>query len=387
MFSLISYRATFCRNGRLAPDGQGLIQIECTQQKRKAYFSARVKVLPNQFVHGQVINHPISDALNYRIRQIIYDLQSVEIDCMRRGVPPTLELLREAWRENARPSARIVDFGRDMISSSASRREMTRRSYNTLFNSIEKFRPAALLQDVDYSFVCKYDAWLKSKGNGHNTRVCRLRLLRTIILEAKKRGIIQTSPFERFKIPAMTSKRGFLSSEQVSKIDSLQVAGKMAVVRDAFLFSCYTGLRFSDVHTLTDEHLQKGWIVKKMVKTQLDVRIPVRELFEGRAMQIIERYGSLSNLASQVGSNATVNKYLKDIFKKIGCADRGFTFHTARHTFASLLLQDGLQLSTIQHLLGHSNIQTTGIYAEFTDEVISNDLKSTKKKKRVVKTG
>jgi len=381
MFNLISYRATFCRNGRLAPDGSGLLQIECSQQRRKAYFSTRVKVTPDQFCHGQVVNHPIAEQLNYRLRQIIYDLQSVEIDCMKRGVPPTLELLRQAWRENSRPTARLIDFGQEMLNSSSTRREMTRRSYRTLFNSIEKFRPGTLLQDVDYTFVCKYDTWLKAHGNGHNTRVCRLRILRTIILEAKKRKLIHESPFERFKIPAMTSKRGFLSSAQLRKVEDLQLVGKVAMVRDAFLFSCYTGLRFSDVHTLRNEHLQKGVIIKRMVKTQLDVHIPVKELFDGKALSIIERYGSIEGLTTHIGSNATVNKHLKDILKMADCGDKGFTFHTARHTFASLLLQQGVQLSTIQRLLGHSNIQTTGIYAEITDDVIAGDLRKARKRK------
>lgn len=381
MFNLISYRATFCRNGRLAPDGSGLLQIECSQQRRKAYFSTRVKVTPDQFSHGQVVNHPIAEQLNYRLRQIIYDLQSIEIDCMKRGVPPTLELLRQAWRENSRPTARLTDFGQDMLNSSSTRREMTRRSYRTLFNSIEKFRPNTLLQDVDYTFVCKYDTWLKAHGNGHNTRVCRLRILRTIILEAKKRKLIHESPFERFKIPAMTSKRGFLSSAQLKKVEGLQLVGKVAMVRDAFLFSCYTGLRFSDVHTLRNEHLQKGVIIKRMVKTQLDVHIPVKELFDGKALSIIERYGSIEGLTLHLGSNATVNKHLKDILKMADCGDKGFTFHTARHTFASLLLQQGVQLSTIQRLLGHSNIQTTGIYAEITDDVIAGDLRKARKRK------
>lgn len=382
MFNFISYRATFCRNGRMAADGSGLLQIECSQQRRKAYFSARMKVRPDQFCSGKVINHPIANDINLRLCQMMWDLMAVEMDCVRRGVPCTLQTLRDAWRENSRPTARLTDFGQEMLNSSSNRREMTRRSYRTLFNSLDKFRPAALLQDVDYSFVCKYDTWLKEHGSGHNTRVCRLRLLRTVILEAKKRKIIQESPFDRFKIPAMTSKRGFLTETQVKKIEGLSLVGNISFVRDAFLLSCFTGLRFSDVQTLRNEHLQKGLIVKRMVKTQLDVRIPVSELFDGKALSLISKYGSIEGLTSKIGSNATVNKHLKEIFRAAGCGDKGFTFHTARHTFASLLLQGGVQLSTIQHLLGHANIQTTGIYAEVTDTVIVNDVrKATRKRK------
>lgn len=383
MFNLISYRATFCRNGRLSPDGQGLLQIECSQQKRKTYFSARVKIKPEQFLHGQVVNHPIADALNFRLRQMIFDLQSVEIDCMRRGVEPTLEILRQAWHEASRPTARVIDFGLEMLNGSTTRREMTRRSYKTLFNSLEKFRPSALVQDVDYSFVCKYDAWLKAHGSGPNTRICRLRLLRTIMLEAKRRNIVAISPFERFKIPQMTSKRGFLSMQQLHKVESLTLVGKIGKIRDLFLLSCYTGLRFSDVETLRDEHYCKGWITKRMVKTQTDVSIPCQDLFDGKAIGLIERNGNLTSLTASMGSNATVNKYLKEVLKMAGCGDCGFTFHTARHTFASLLLQQGVGMATIQRLLGHASVTTTEIYAEITPDVIRNDLRRAQKKHKV----
>lgn len=382
MFNLISYRATFCRNGRLSPDGTGLIQIECSQQRRKLYFSSKIKVLPEQFRCGQVVNHPIADAINYRLRQMIYDLQTIEIDCMRRGIPPTLESLRQAWLESSRPTARVVDFGVEMLNSTTSRGKMTRRSYHSLFNSLEKFRPSTLLQDIDYTYVTKYDAWLKAHGSGHNTRVCRLRILRTIMLEAKRRNIIQVQPFERFKIPAMASRKGFLTRQQLTKVENLRLAGKLAIVRDCFLLSVYTGLRFSDVSTLRNEHYEKGWICKKMVKTNIEVKVPTREIFEGKAADLIERYGSINALTTKIGSNATCNKYLKEVLSAAGCGDLGYSFHTARHTFASLLLQDGVNMTTIQRLLGHSSVSTTMIYAEVTEEVIKQDLKKTARKKR-----
>lgn len=383
MFNLISYRPTFCRNGRLSPSGEGLLQIECRQQKKTVYFSACVKVRPEQFIRGQVVNHPIANELNLRLRQMIWDLMAVEMDCVKRGIQPSLSSLKEAWREYTRPSAKLVDFAREMLNNSTTRREATRRSYSTLFNSLEKFRPGTLIQDVDYSFVCKYDAWLKLHGSGHNTRVCRLRLLRTIMIEAAKRKIIEESPFSRYKIPAMINKRGFLSQDLLQKIERLRFVGSQAKIRDIFLLACYTGLRFSDIATLRNENLVKGWIVKKMVKTQIEVRIPIRDVFDGKAEELFKRYGSVNALCSNVGSNATVNKHLKEIFTLVKCNDKGYSFHTARHTFASLLMQQGVGISTIQRLLGHSSVTTTQIYAEVTPEVIQEDLRKTVKRKKV----
>ena len=375
MFNLISYRATFCRNGRLAPDGQGLLQIECRQQRRTAYFSARVRVEPSQFSCGHVVNHPIADALNLRLRQMMWDLMAVEMDCVRRGVPCSLDTLREAWRESSRPTARLTDFGREFIDGShAVRREMTRRAYQSLFNSLDKFRPSALVQDADYQFITRYEAWMKGRGLGHNTRVGRLRLLRAVMQEAVNRGIVHHNPFERYKIPGMVSKKGFLSAKHLAAIEQMNLLGKQAAARDLFLLSCYTGLRFSDVTTLRSQHLKDGWIVKRMQKTGHEVKVPVSTLFGGKAQQLIDRYGGIEGMTRRVECNATINRRLKVLFRMAGCDGQGFTFHTARHTFASLLLQQGVGMATIQRLLGHTQRQTTEIYAEVTQEVIEQDL-------------
>lgn len=170
--------------------------------------------------------------------------------------------------------------------------------------------------------------------------------------------------------------------QQLHKVESLSLIGKTARVRDLFLLSCYTGLRFSDVETLRDEHFSKGWIKKRMVKTQTDVHIPASELFDGKAIPLIERYGGVTRLTSSMGSNATVNKYLKEVLRLAGCGDCGFTFHTARHTFASLLLQQGVGMATIQRLLGHASVATTEIYAEVTPDVIKNDLRRAQRKRK-----
>lgn len=307
---------------------------------------------------------------------MIWDLMAVEMDCVRRGVPCTLQTLRDAWRENSRPTARLTDFGREFISTSQSRKKMTKQGYMTLFTSLDKFRPGALLQDVDYQFITRFESWMKQSGMSHNTRVSRLRFLRAVLQEAKNRRLLEHQPFERYKIPGMVSKKGFLTASQVEAVERAVLVGKLAVVRDAFLLSCYTGLRFSDIQTLRREHVRDGWIVKRMVKTGLEVKVPVRELFGGKAVALMERYGGVEGLTRQVGANAVVNRRLKDVLRSAGLPDgHAFTFHTARHTFASLLLAQGVGMATIQRLLGHTQIQTTEIYAEVTQEVIEQDLR------------
>ena len=98
-------------------------------------------------------------------------------------------MLKAAIKESSSPSAKFIDFGREIVSASE-RKELTKLGYETLFNNIEKFRKGVLISDVDYSFITKYDSWMKDCNIAHNTRVGRLRQIKAILNEAIKRDII-----------------------------------------------------------------------------------------------------------------------------------------------------------------------------------------------------
>ena len=115
-----------------------------------------------------------------------------------------------------------------------------------------------------------------------------------------------------------------------------------------------------------------------MAKTGYVVEVPVAKVFDGKLFTIIEKYGKIDNLTKNIGSNANVNKTLRQIFERIG-VDPKITFHSSRHTFATLLGQRGVHLTTIQKLLGHQKLQTTEIYNEVDRRMIINDIKKSTK--------
>ena len=179
----------------------------------------------------------------------------------------------------------------------------------------------------------------------------------------------------------MVSKKGYITKEQLQKLERLSLKGVEDRVRDAFLIGCYTGLRFSDIVSLRPEHIKDGWLVKKMVKTGFVVEIPIADLFEGKMLLLLEKYGNIDKLTKSLGSNSSVNKVLRGILDRIG-ADAKITFHSSRHTFATLLGQKDTKLTTLQKLLGHQKLQTTEIYNEVDRQAIINDIKKTTKKKK-----
>lgn len=324
-----------------------------------------------------VVDHELSADLNVILRRMRIDIERVELDFMKRDVKVTLPMLREAVESNTAPSAKLTDFGRSVIAAS-DRRDVTKANYRTLMNDIDKFRRGVRVDECDYSFVEKYDLYLKDSGVQHNTRVGRLRLLRAVLNEAMKRDMIARNPFDRYRVEGMTSRHGFLGDGDIAKLERLtELTGMEEMVRDAFLFCCFTGLRWSDFKALQPENIKNGWIRIVMQKTNQPVAIPYTKLFEGRAELMLKRYdGDIRRMNSRLPTNSQVNSTLRDLLRK-ACINTDFrvTFHTSRHTFASLLLEEGIPVTTVQRMLGHTKVQTTQIYAEVTERTIEKDVR------------
>ncbi|WP_321287821.1 site-specific integrase [uncultured Sunxiuqinia sp.] len=148
---------------------------------------------------------------------------------------------------------------------------------------------------------------------------------------------------------------------------------------DKYLFSLYTGLRFSDISELKPQSLVleegKEWLVLNTKKTSEPVRIPIHLLFEGRALDIFYNYVGSGVTVFPFQYNHLLNADLKKVIEHAGIKKK-ITFHTARHTTATFLLYKGVNITTVQKLLGHRRIETTQIYGKVMDMTLLNDLKN-----------
>ena len=366
------------RSGSLNQRGEGLVQIEAEQQGRKAYFSTHTYLKPEQFAWGCVVNTDLADGLNYALFSMIREVEDVELEYIKKGVEVTLPILKEAVKAQLSPSAKLTDFGNEVVGQSE-RNELTKQNYKTLFNNLDKFKPGIRVAEIDYQFVVSYDKWLRSSGIAHNTRISRLRLLRAVLNEAKKRDIISANPFDKFRIQQMVSKKGYITKEQLHALEGMKLKGYEEIVRDAFLVGCYTGLRFSDITALRQNHINGEWLVIAMQKTKFTVEIPIGQLFEGKMVAMVEKYGgNIGRLTKKLGPNATVNRTLRGLLDAVG-ADAKITFHSSRHTFATLLGQQGVDITVVSKLLGHTKLQTTEIYREVNREGIEMALAKARK--------
>lgn len=167
---------------------------------------------------------------------------------------------------------------------------------------------------------------------------------------------------------------------------------RLEVVRDIFIFCCFTGLAFTNVKNLRHQHLisdNKGnkWIFKTREKTDNMCHIPLLDI----PLKIIEKYESypeckLKGVLLPVPSNQRMNSYLKEIADVCGI-QKTLTTHIARHTFACLALANKISIDSIAKILGHSDIKTTKIYAKVQDLTILDEMQSLKKNWNSYNTG
>ena len=384
----IRYRLVYNRKKHLNKQGTALVQVEASLNQRKIYFKTNIYIKPEHWDKrtSQVIGHPQANDLNSMLFEFVLHLQGIELALWKRGVPATLSLLKDAMKKNRPINITFPIFAKEYVQHS-NRRESTKENLFTTITVLQEFRPGLDFKDITYTFLKDFEVYLREKGNGINTVAKHLRQLRTLVNEAINQGYIHADayPFRKFKIKQEKGRHEFLTPDELKKLENLEVHDlKLRHVLDAFLFCCYVGLRFSDFCQLTPSNFirvnGKRWLHFKSIKTGIELRLPLHLLFEGKALAILDR-NCITEFAS-LGSNSEVNKALS-VITSMARIKKHVTYHTARHTCATLLIHQGVPITTVQKLLGHTSVKTTEIYSEILSSTILRDLKAIKRKRVV----
>ena len=376
----VRYRLVYFKKRNLSGDNSAVIQVEASQCGCKKYFSTGVYVMPDHWDNKKkkIIGHPNADMLNAYLFEFIINIERVELNLWKRGVSPTLNLIKEHLNSGNELSGSFKEICRNVILDS-SRCISTKKNLMSTLNSLIKFRQDFTWSDINYAFLQQFELRLNRQRFAKNTVIKHLRNLRTLLNEAVLLGHLsaENNPFGVFKIPQHISQHIFLCSDELQRLENLCPDGYLMHVRDAFLFCCYTGLRFSDFCLLKSNCFlnENGclWLKMRTKKTSVEIAIPLNLVFNGKAVQIINRYSSIE-LFAKIGSNSRVNSHLK-ILQKMAAISTKLTFHVARHTCATLLCHRGVPITTVQKILGHTKVSTTQIYQEVMSETIINDLR------------
>jgi len=241
---------------------------------------------------------------------------------------------------------------------------------------------------IDHAFITDYEFWLRSVRNcANNTAVKYLKNFNKIIKLCLANDWLDKNPFANYKSKVKEVERVYLTEDEIQSILNKDFkTERLSLVRDIFLFSCFTGLAYIDVKNLTKSHISFGidgekWIFTHRQKTESASKIPILPVTQ----MIIDKYENLPQCNNEdkllpILSNQKMNAYLKEI-AGVCEIEKELTFHIARHTFATTVtLTNGVPIESVSKMLGHKNLRTTQHYAKVLDRKVSEDMKILKDK-------
>jgi site-specific recombinase XerD len=301
------------------------------------------------------------------------------------GIAKERYMLMEVFKYHNEQLAALV--GKEYASGTLER-------YTTSYKHTQSFMQWKYnISDIDISklnfeFISEYEFWLKSVRNcDHNTAIKYLSNFRKIVNRCIRNGWLQRDPFIGFKMTKREVERTALTEFELQSLVTKNFKmERLSVVRDIFLFSCYSGLAYSDVKKLRRSEIIIGvdgekWLISRRQKTDIAARIPLLP----SALRIIDKYHNhdqciIEDRVLPVLSNQKMNSYLKEIADICGI-NKNLTFHIARHTFATTVtLSNGVPIETVSKMLGHRNLKTTQHYAKILDIKISMDMQKLRNK-------
>ena len=385
----IYYQPIYNRKKKLNAQGKALLQVEAYLEKRKIYFSTHIYLSPEQWDNKRklICKHPHAEELNYQVKEFLIQLESKELSLWKEGKVITLERLKEEF--GIKKNKSFLDFILKDITDSPYK-QSTKQNLLSTYALLTKFKDNINFKELTTEFVFDFERFLFGSNLQTNTVAKHMKHFKTFVNLAIDKGYLTLNdyPFRRYRIKTLKSKHTFLLPDELEKLESLELTGKSIAYRhslEAFLFCCYTGLRYSDFTQLSEKNIvfieKRPWIIFTTIKTGAEVRLPLALLFGGKGWKLLRKHQKHLNEFFNLKANSTVNKDLIRIGKLAGI-QKHFSFHSARHTNATLLIYKGVNITTVQKLLGHRNVATTQIYSEVMGSTIVNDLKKCSKGNR-----
>lgn len=379
----IIYNLVFNRKKSLNRKGMALVQVEAYLKRRKKYFSTKVYLQPDQWdTKKRIVKcHPNADGLNRMLYEYMAEIEKRELDLWQQGKPINLDILKNALSTTPEEDTSFLTFYRKEVETS-SLKDSTKRNHLSTFEVLKEYNKNISFSDLTFEFISSFDHYLQSKGYHVNTIAKHMKHLKRHINVAinKEYMEVQKYAFRKYKIKCVENGHSHLSPEELSCMEELvfdERYTRLGKTKDAFLFCCYAGLRYSDFVNLVPENIveihQETWLIYKSVKTRIEVRLPLYLLFEGKGIGILNKYRNDLADFFQIRDNSNVNKELTIITRLAGINKR-ISFHTARHTNATLLIYSGVNITTVQKLLGHKSVKTTQVYTNVMDMTIIRDL-------------
>ncbi|MBN1987446.1 MAG: site-specific integrase [Prolixibacteraceae bacterium] len=390
------------RNGRKNNDGKSPVYMRITVNGQRAEVSIKRHIHPDNW------ENKANKAKGYKseVKQLNQYLESLKAlmndyhtEMIKLGEEVTAQSLKNKFlgiSEDRRMLLEVFEYHNQQLKEleGTNYASATIKRYKTTLDHIKAFLIFKYkindipLNRIKYSFVTDLEHYFKvTRKCNHNTTIKYIKNFRKVINLAIKNEWLAKDPFAKFQAKIVEVKREYLLKDELQNIEDLKLSfPRLDIVRDIFVFSCYSGLAYVDVFNLTKNNIRLGidgdlWIITERTKTKSQSNIPLLP----KAHELIKKYSRYPNKKTEehifpIFSNQKMNAYLKEI-ADLASVDKNLTFHIARHTFATTVtLANGVPIESISSMLGHKSIRTTQIYSKVINEKVSEDMDKLKKK-------
>lgn len=370
------------RDQYIRKDGKTNIQLVIYLDKKRKYYPVDVYIEPKHWNGSKVLATSVfNKEYNQIIRDTVLRAENAIIEMVRQNLPLSFDCFEKSYYNDSSSELTVekafdlyIDYYKDDKIS-----HDTIKIYKSQKTKFIQFAGSDfLLKDLNQEFYMKYRHYLVSElKNSQNTIAACLKKIKAVINFCIKMNLIPENKLYFVKEKTYETNRESLSIEELNKLEALMYSDllhdKLQNIVVLFVFSCYTGIRFSDIQGLTNENIQDGFIVfiQKKVEheTNREIFIPItkkcQKLFDN--FVVFQKKKSLFKKIS----NQRANDYLKLILlHPLVNINRNITFHAGRHTFAMLALDFELPIEYLQQFLGHSDLRTTKIYGKYQKQLI-----------------
>lgn len=367
MLEKLSYKVKI-KDTYIKADGTCAIYVQLFVKKKKKIFHLDLNVLPIYFdkIKQRVTSkHPYHKDYNLIIEKFLADLNTIEINYRLSGAVLDVEKLTN---ELMNPSSWIcfVKFWEEELERQKPiLKPGTYRQQKSALEKLKEFKSSIYFYEIDKQLIEDIKLFLKAvKKNEENTIATFFKNFKKYLNVAVARGIKININSIEIKRPNFKTHRTFLMPEEINKMynywksDFINETHKNVCAR--FLFSCFTGLRISDIQELKEENILSDFLVFIAQKTGKLQRIQLN--------QSAQQFINPKTIFDGSYSPEYINRVLKDICKICGIRKR-ISYHVSRHTFATNFLISGGNVTVLQKLLGHSKIEDTMIYVHIAESV------------------
>lgn len=356
------------RKSIASPRREGIIEVRITHNRKQRYISTGIKVLPNQWRKNAVVNRTDSTQLNQYINSLLTNIQQVICEMSHAGC---IDISLISGRLQRKEKVSFFEFclQRAEIRKYGKKKDSQER-YNRFLRLFAKWGRIKTFEDITESNIIRYDRYLDSqrlkpysKWNNYH------RFLNSFIIDAIKEGYLTRNPYNWLNIDRTqdTSLRKYLTPEEFHRIKVAELPTQsLERVRDLFVFQTYTCLSYTDLRDfdaseITEVKGMKVYMGNRQ-KTRKNFTIPLLK----EPLEILKKY----NGKLPVISNVKYNEYLKLVAQAAGI-DKPLSTHWARHTGATLLLNEGIDMRIVSKICGHSSTKITEqVYAKLLDETV-----------------